>query len=439
MKAIQVKRALQSAVNSVAQHPENYVMHPNTDFTRNRKFTFESTLRCIIGLNAKSLSIELLDFFQNTPQAATPSAFVQQRSKILPNAFEDIFSHFTDGLLAKSKADMPIFAVDGSSIQIPTNAEDDTSYFPGTKGQKPYNLLHLNAMYDLQQHLYVDAIVQGRREMNESGACVEMVDRSIIDKALLIADRGYEGYNLMAHCQEKGWYFLIRVKDGINGIKHGLSLPDEETFDVPITLYLTRKQTNEVKQLGKTNPCVKIIPSTKSFDYLSKTNKAKEAAVFYPLHFRVVRFKLSEKCYETVVTNLEPTQYPSETLKDLYAMRWGIESSFRALKYTLGLLQFHSKKVMCILQEIYAHLTLYNFVEMITLHVVITKGKRQYTYKANFSTAVHICRLFYKGKTTSPKVEALIADSLTPIRPGRSSPRNRSQQRSSYSFVYRIS
>ena len=91
MKAIQVKRALQSAINSVAQQPEKYVMHPNTDFTRNRKFTFESTLRCIIGLNSKSLSNELLDFFNGTPQVATTSAFVQQRSKILPHAFEDVF------------------------------------------------------------------------------------------------------------------------------------------------------------------------------------------------------------------------------------------------------------------------------------------------------------------------------------------------------------
>ena len=48
--------------------------------------------------------------------------------------------------------------------------------------------------------------------MNESRACVEMVDRSMIDKALLIADRGYEGYNLMADCRKrspKGGLFLI--------------------------------------------------------------------------------------------------------------------------------------------------------------------------------------------------------------------------------------
>lgn len=48
-----------------------------------------------------------------------------------------------------------------------------------------------------------------------------MVDRSNIPKVLVIADRGYESFNSMAHIQEKGWLFLIRVKDGISGIKNG--------------------------------------------------------------------------------------------------------------------------------------------------------------------------------------------------------------------------
>lgn len=46
-----------------------------------------------------------------------------------------------------------------------------------------------------------------------------MVDRSTIPEALIIADRGYESYNSMAHIQEKGWYFLIRIKDGHGSIK----------------------------------------------------------------------------------------------------------------------------------------------------------------------------------------------------------------------------
>ncbi len=31
-------------------------------------------------------------------------------------------------------------------------------------------------------------------------------------------------------------------------------------------------------------------------------------------------------------------------LKQIYALRWGIETSFRDLKYTIGMLDFHSKR-----------------------------------------------------------------------------------------------
>lgn len=55
------------------------------------------------------------------------------------------------------------------------------------------------------------------------------------------------------------------------------------------------------------------------------------------------------------------------------------------------MLDFHSKKVMCIQQEIYAYLIMYNFAETITSHVVIEKKQRKYTSIANFSVAAHMC------------------------------------------------
>lgn len=99
---------------------------------------------------------------------------------------------------------------------------------------------------------------------------------------------------------------------------------------------------------------------------------------------------------------------------------WGIESSFRALKYTLGMVDFHSKKVACILQEIYAHLIMYNFAETVTSQVSIRKKQRKHTYKANFTVAVHMCRLYYLRKTTLQVLEAIISKNLLPIRPDRS-------------------
>lgn len=61
-------------------------------------------------------------------------------------------------------------------------------------------------------------------------------------------------------------------------------------------------------------------------------------------------------------------------------MRWGIETLFRELKYSIGLSNFHAKKVTYILQEIYAKLTMYNFCEVITSFVVIHQSDIKHLY-----------------------------------------------------------
>lgn len=62
----------------------------------------------------------------------------------------------------------------------------------------------------------------------------------------------------------------------------------------------------------------------------------------YYLSFRVVRFKLTEYSYEVLLTNLSEDEFSVVDLKELYAMRWRIETFFRDLKYSLALSYFHS-------------------------------------------------------------------------------------------------
>ena len=170
---------------------------------------------------------------------------------------------------------------------------------------------------------------------------------------------------------------------------------------------------------------------------MPKTNRKHDPVVFYNLPFRIVRFKISEDSYETVVTNLHVTTFPPQELKKLYNMRWGIETSFRELKYTIGLLHFHAKKVEHIYQEVFARLIMYNFTELVTSPVIIQKADCKYAYKANFSVAVHVCRQFLLGNVSPPDVEALIRKHVSPIRPGRSRPRKMTVKHA-VSFIYRV-
>ena len=51
-------------------------------------------------------------------------------------------------------------------------------------------------------------------------------------------------------------------------------------------------------------------------------------------------------------TNLDSETFLIGTIKELYRLRWGIETSFREFKYTIGLSCLHGKKTDFLLQEV---------------------------------------------------------------------------------------
>ena len=434
-----VKEHLNSAITKVCETSWMFAKNPARNFTRERKLPLRKVISVLLCMEGGSLTGELLRYFGCSQDTASSSAFIQQRQKINEFAFPSLFDLFVrntdkDRLYKGYR----LLAADGSDIQIPADPKHTDSYFPGANGQAPYSILHLDAVYDLLQHTYIDAAVCGRRDWNEKGVLCNMVDRSSIVKALIIADRGYESYNLMAHIQEKGWKYLIRIKDiHSSGIAAGLDLPDRDEFDVWFHFHFTKRQTAEAKQLLNDKQKYKLLPTTTAFDYLPASSRKHDPLSLYYLPFRVVRFKISNSSYETVITNLDETDFPPDELKRLYSMRWGIETSFRELKYTVGLLHFHAKKVENITQEIFARLIMYNFAELITSHVVIQKTNRKHPNKANFTVAVHVCRQFLLGNISPPDVEATISRNVSVTRAGRSNPRNMVVKHA-VSFLYRV-
>lgn len=320
-------------------------------------------------------------------------------------------------------------AVDGSHVQIPINIHDRATHFNSTKDGRGYNLLHLNALYDLESQLYLDAVIQKGREEHESKALVELVDCSeLTEPVILIADRGYEAYNNMAHMEQKGWKYLIRVKNK-RGILSGLRLPDTPEFDLFFSYSLSKRLTNRIRQEPQK---YRWIPSKVHFDYIPDASDT-----LYPISFRAVRFAVKEGLYETVITNLPADRFPPPLLRELYHRRWGIETSFRDLKYTLALTHFHSKKLPFIEQEIFSRMTLYNFASLLRLHAIFMQPEGKYLYHINAAFAAHIAREFLLGFVPPAKVEILISKFLLPIRPGQQKPRNMRVKRP-VSFPYRM-
>lgn len=305
-------------------------------------------------------------------------------------------------------------AVDGSDLHIPTNPKDIDSYFAKTNEQRPYNLLHLNALYDVCSKVYTDTIIQKSRVSNENQALIDMVDRDKnTSSTLILADRGYESYNALAHIQEKGWKFLI-------------------------DLHLSAGRTETHWELYKNKNQYKRISHPENFDYFVNEKGERDIYKFYHLPFRILKIKLDNNAFETIITNLPADEFALDEIKKLYSMRWGIETSFRDLKYPLGLLHFHSKKTELVYQEIYAHLLMYNFVSLMITGQNVQCKNRKHNYKSSFSMAIHASRLFFREIISQETVIMMLSKYLTPIRPDRKAVRRKKKERSVMSFNYRL-
>ena len=429
-----VKETLLNKVNEISASSWKYVKKP-TDFTRNRKISFNDVLLSTISMQKSASKTELLKYFDFHASAPTASALIQQRKKISPEAFDSLFYSFSNAFsLNKTLKGYDPIAVDGSDIYIPRNPKDSDTYRITDQYNKGFNMIHLNAAYHLLSHLYTDVILQPVNHINEYIAMCDIIDHYSAThptrKPLFIADRGFVSFNVFAHAIENNAYFLVRAREANSrSMLATLKLPDLPEFDIIFERWLTRRNTKTVKA----EPDVYKSIANRTFDYLEPKSKS-----IYYISFRIVRFVLPNGNTEIVYTNLPKEDFSTEELRELYNMRWGIETSFRDIKYAAGLLFFHSRKKDFVIQEIYAKLILYNFCELITGAIVVEKKDRKYSYRINFSIAIAVCTEFLRRSRTSPPIDVvtLIARELIAVRPGRSNPRYL-RARTATTFQYR--
>ena len=108
------------------------VTQSETDFTRDRKLTFERIVGIIINMPKGSLSIEIREFFDNLGNdlvTSTKGAFSLQRTKLQPLFFEvwnkwlvDCFYHYYGNQVQRWRG-FRILAIDGSTAYLTVNRQ----------------------------------------------------------------------------------------------------------------------------------------------------------------------------------------------------------------------------------------------------------------------------------------------------------------------------
>ncbi len=383
------REKLNSAITDISDVGWMYSSDPDSDFTRDRKLPMKYLLQMLLKFSGKSLQSEISAFYLPPEKIyrhiPTKSAFSQQRRKLLWEGCYALFRSFTDALPCLKTFDgYRLLACDGSSVPIPRNEDEKDFSVITRKDRKSYNQLHINGLFDILNRIYVDAIIDPGMHMRERAALIALAER-LADplKTILLADRGYEGYNDLAHLIERRVNYLIRAKDlDSNGFLHTLNLPTHGELDIDVDKELTFNTSLPYQD----RRFVRVYRG--HFDFLKSSSDT------YSIRFRLVRIELSDGSYECLVTNLPRDKFPPKKLKRLYHLRWGVENAYRDLKYSVDLIHFHGKSARAVLQEVFCSLTMFNFCAYLCVHADIlhTRKGTKYRYKVNFANAVGPCR-----------------------------------------------
>ena len=430
MSIYSIRAALNAAIRTAAQ------LISGKNFSRKSALTAEVVIRLLIGAEGGSLD----KILHTAGIKVTASAVSQRRTQIPPEVFRSVFTNFnsscTDSDLFRGYR---LLAVDGTTVNLPRNPA--TPSFVQNDGiPKGVNQLHVTPLYDILGRTFADVIIQPEPKKDEIGALITMLQRNDFkEKTLIIADRGFESYNTIAHICAKqnndaaNTAFLIRVKQNLSAMREVAKLPMCE-LDCDIGFTITTTQTNEDKRKGYI-----YLQVPKKSKVGSKTRRGRwDFPSPYPMRFRICRFLLDNGEFETVATSLPPS-FTLEDIKELYHLRWGIETSFRDLKYTLGLVNLHGKSDAFAEQEIYASLTAFNFASRVCREVVVRQpAEGIYAYKVNFKMAVMLCKEYIRTpKADSDKLMEDIVRYTVPIRPGRQDQRDL-RVKGFPGFVYRV-
>jgi hypothetical protein len=318
-------------------------------FTRVRRLAFPAVLALILRKSVKSLQLVLNEFTAWLAAApVTASAFSQARYKLKHGAFIELNRKsvvepmYGDGDY-RTFWGFRVLAIDGSKLVLP-DSEDvcrefgTIAYSAGKageiQGERPYALA--SVMYDVLNRVAVDAGL-GRADAYEVELAVAHLEHTG-PSDLALMDRNYPSYRMIAECAQRSRHFVARCSAA--SFKEARRMlrgegPDSQTA----TLAPCAAQRPEVRRLG--------LPAS--------------------VRVRFVRVLLSTGEWEVLVTSLlDGERYPTEGFRDLYHLRWGIETFYGVLKTRLELENFTGTGAEAVRQDFHATVYLSGLESILT-------------------------------------------------------------------------
>lgn len=388
-RAVEIFQSIQKQINT--HHFQEAFKRNKTDFTRRRKMSMPDIVNYILLQNKKNQSIALEKYMKQVNKNTTVfsnQAFSKARSKIKPDAFLSLFyssrNKIMDSILPKKWYGYQIFAIDGTGLHMPSTTESK-AYWGFRNKDANQALAGMSVLTDVRNNIIYDVEITPWR-ISEKTHAYALIERFNIPDSIIIFDRGYCTSKLIDLLCENNIKFVIRSKEQSYSELH--SVNDKKTA------YISGRQFSKERRLTR---------------YTVDTGAG--------------------KMY--LITNLDdPRIDKAQMMKELYKLRWGVESKYYELKNRINIETVTSVIPDNVKQDLYSSLIFANIVAFFKMECdkrIHKKPQQKYLYQTNLAELMlrihgtYLCLLLlHRGIKT--RIREIMQQSIkrgSPIRPNR--------------------
>ena len=302
----------------------------------------------------------------------TGAAFSIARYKIKLSFFlglNKIVSTHTESCTPRTWKGFRLIAGDGTTVGLPASPQVKKHFgiFDLTDGTKHTCLANASMLYDVLSGLVLDTVI-APSSIGEGTLMGHMISNACYPGSIILMDRGFGYFSTCKNLINKQMGFCIRITASQSDFA-------KKVLSDPLSDFITDWVPSESERKTCRQGGLDILP----------------------ISVRVTKIVLNSGEMEVLVSSIFLMEAINEAaMKELYAMRWGVEEGFKKLKPKMKLEQFGCRKYEGVYQEFYAHIFMMNLVTLIGNDaedaIAVKTRERKLKYKYNWQNAFRFVR-----------------------------------------------
>ena len=357
----------------------------------------------------------------------TASAYTQARKKLRHTAFKELSDdivaiQYEDPTGNKLWKNFRLLGVDGSRIILPSSTEIVEEFGTITvknhTEESTYSCATFECCYDVLNHLAITGILC-KGIIYEPELALQILNITT-ENDILIYDRGYCSFKFIATLLQQKKNFIIRCQKSC--FEAADAFFNKKSIDEVITLKVPKRHHKEFQNLN--------LP--------------------LELSIRFVAVVLSTGETEVLITSVIDQNITKEDFKELYGLRWEIETFFGILKGRLSLENFTGLSVESIKQDFWSTIFMSNYETIVTYDAnqelqqesATLKQKQKVNKAVSFNVIKHqafniLLDSTEDNKSKMQKLKILFKYASVPTREGRNPIRKKYSATRSCNFLRR--